>query len=64
MTNSFPILLDLGDGRELIPCRDGHQADMLLSLWRAWQRVSVGDDPAPTLQRADTSVHDRGKVAR
>jgi hypothetical protein len=57
----FPILLDLGDGRGLIPCRDGRQADLLLSLWRSWQSVGA-DDPAPGLQRADTSGHDRGRA--
>lgn len=57
----FPVLLDLGDGRELIPCRDGHQADMFLSLWRAWHSVSANEPAQPP---ADASVHAQGQMAR
>jgi hypothetical protein len=32
----FPVLLDLGDGREPIPCRDERQADLLRGIWYAW----------------------------
>jgi hypothetical protein len=36
MPNPFPVLLDLGDGREPIPCRDERQADLLRGIWVAW----------------------------
>ena len=36
ITYPFPILLDLGDGREPIPCRDERQADLLRGLWCTW----------------------------
>jgi conjugal transfer/entry exclusion protein len=35
MTNPFPILLDLGDGREPIPCRDQRQAEQLRAIYYA-----------------------------
>ena len=35
MTNPFPVLLDLGDGREPIPCRDERQADLLRGIYYA-----------------------------